>query len=251
MESDVGRAAFVTGAGSGIGRASSLELARRGFSVVVTDRDATAALRTAEELDAPTLARALDVRDEAAVEAVCAEAIEWSGRVDVLVNNAGVNSPYTVLETPTETWDDVFSVNVRGMFLCCRALLPHMIERGGGVIVNVASAGSFIAIPERAAYCASKGAVLQLTRSMAIDHVSQGIRVNCVAPGSIDTPWVERLVAASNDPSSTRQEIVDRQPMGRLGTAEEIAKAVAFLAGDDATFVTGSALVVDGGWTAQ
>ena len=142
-------------------------------------------------------------------------------------------------------------MNVRGTFLCSRAVLPAMIERGGGVIVNVASAGSLVAIPTRAAYCASKGAVLALTRAMAIDHVEQGIRVNCVCPGSIDTPWVERLVEAADDPEAALADIVARQPMRRLGGADEVAKAIAYLASDDAAYATGSALVLDGGWTAR
>ena len=180
-----------------------------------------------------------------------AEAFSHAGRIDVLVNNAGINSPHTVLDTPVELWDDVFAVNVRGMFLCCREVLPHMIERGSGVIVNMASASSLVGMYERAAYGASKGAVLSFTRCLALDHVDQGIRVNCICPGSIDTPWVERLAEESDDPEATVADIAARQPMRRLGTPEEIAKAVAYLAGDDASYVTGTALVVDGGWTAR
>jgi len=242
--------AFVTGAGSGIGRATARELGRRGYRVAVTDRDPASAGETAAEL-ADELVLELDVRDPGAVEQAVGSALEWAGRIDLLVNNAGINSPYTVLDTPLDLWDDVFDVNVRGMFYCSRAVLPGMIERGHGVIVNLASAGSLVAMSERAAYCASKGAVLALTRAMAIDHVHQGIRVSCVCPGSIDTPWVERLLARSEDPEATLRDIVERQPMRRLGTAEEIAKAIAYLASDDAAYVTGSALVIDGGWTAR
>ena len=242
--------ALVTGAGSGIGRSTALELGRRGYRVVVTDRTAPRAEGTARELlDAAALE--LDVRVPEAVAGAVDGALAWAGRIDVLVNNAGINSPYTVLDTSVELWDDVFAVNVRGTFLCSRAVLPGMIERGGGVIVNVASAGSLVAIPTRAAYCASKGAVLALTRAMAIDHVEQGIRVNCVCPGSIDTPWIERLGESADDPEAALANIVERQPMRRLGGADEIAKAIAYLASDDAAYATGSARGLDGGWTAR
>ena len=244
------RVAFVTGAGSGIGRATAIELGSRGYRVSVTDRDLPQAKETASYVpDALTLE--LDVRHPHEVDGAVSETLGWAGRIDVLVNNAGINSPHTALDTPIELWDDVFAVNVRGMFLCSKAVLPHMIARGSGVIVNMASASSLVGMSERAAYGASKGAVLSLTRCLALDHVRQGIRVNCVCPGSIDTPWVERLIARSDDPSGSMAEIVERQPMGRLGTAEEIAKAVAYLASDDAAYVTGTALVVDGGWTAR
>lgn len=247
---DERRVAFVTGAGSGIGRATAVELASRSYRVVATDRDLERARETAGAL-ADGVALELDVREEAAVKRAVAEALEWGGAIDVLVNNAGINSPHTVLDTPVELWDEVFAVNVRGMFLCAKAVLPHMIERGKGVIVNTASASSLVAMYQRAAYGASKGAVLSLTRCLAMDHVHQGIRVNCVCPGSIDTPWVERLVDASDDPDATLADIVGRQPMQRLGTAEEIAKGIAYLAGEDAAYVTGTALVIDGGWTAR
>jgi 2-keto-3-deoxy-L-fuconate dehydrogenase len=244
------KVAFVTGAGSGIGRATAILLASRGYGVAAGDCDAEAAAATAAGLD-DGLPVVVDVRDPESVDRAVARAVEWAVRIDLLVNAAGiVGVTRTVLETPLEVWEDVFAVNVRGVFLCSRAVLPGMIERGGGVIVNVASVTSLVALPDRAAYCASKGAVISLTRAMAIDHVRHGIRVNCVCPGSIDTPWVERLLAESDDPERTRAEIVARQPMARMGTAEEVAAAIAYLAGDDAAFATGSALVLDGGLTA-
>jgi NAD(P)-dependent dehydrogenase (short-subunit alcohol dehydrogenase family) len=193
----------------------------------------------------------MDVRDPGSVDAGVAAVLEWGGRIDVLVNGAGiVGTTGTVLDTPVEVWDDVLAVNARGLFLCSRAVLPAMIERGGGVIVNVASIAGLVGVRDRAAYCASKGAAIAITRAMAIDHVHQGIRVNCVCPGSIDTPWVDRLLAASTNPEATRAEIVARQPMGRMGTPEEIAAGVAYLASDEAAFATGTALVLDGGLTA-
>jgi meso-butanediol dehydrogenase / (S,S)-butanediol dehydrogenase / diacetyl reductase len=248
--SGAGRVAFLTGAGSGIGRASALELGRRGYRVIVTDRNGEKAAAVAGEAD-EAIGFAMDVRDWDAIRTGVARAEDWSAGIDVLVNCAGINSPYTVIDTSIELWDDVMAVNIRGMFLCSKAVLPGMIARGGGVIVNIGSASSLVAMTERAAYAASKGAVLSLTRSMAMDHVEQGIRVNCICPGSIDTPWIDRLLERTDDPQGLRAEIVARQPMKRLGTADEIARGVAFLAGDESSFATGSALVLDGGWTAR
>lgn len=242
--------AFITGAGSGIGRATAIELGRRGYRVAATDADRGRALETSALVEG-SLALELDVRDVDAVEAAVVATLSWGGSIDLLVNNAGINSPHTVVDTPVELWDEVFAVNVRGMYLCSRAVLPHMIARRRGVIVNTASATSLVGLAERAAYGASKGAVLSFTRCLAVDHVDQGIRVNCVCPGSIDTPWVERLLAESDDPEATLAEIVARQPMRRLGTAEEIANGIAYLASDQAAYVTGTALVIDGGLTAR
>ena len=227
--------ALVTGAASGIGRATAVELAARGWEVVGLDRDA-----------GEGVAVTVDVTDTEAVAAAVASV----GRVDLLANVAGTGSTQNVVETPPELWDAVFAVNVRGIFNVSRALLPGMIERGGGVIVNAASVAGIVGLRDRAAYCASKGAVIALTKAMAIDHVGDGIRVNCVCPGTVDTPWVGRLIDAADDPVATRAALVARQPMGRLGTAEEVAKAIAYLASDDAAFVTGTELVIDGGLVA-
>lgn len=240
------RVAFVTGAGSGIGRATARELAGRGYRVVATDRDGPSAEETAAELG-QALALELDVTEAAAVETGVAEALAWGGAIDLLVNNAGVGSTQTVVDTPPEVWERVFAVNVRGAFLCSRAVLPGMIERRSGVVVHVASVAGLVGLPERAAYSASKGAVVSLTKAMAIDHVRQGIRVNCVCPGTVDSPWVARLLAEAEDPDAARAALVARQPMGRLARPDEVASAIAYLASDEAAFVTGTALVIDGG----
>jgi 2-keto-3-deoxy-L-fuconate dehydrogenase len=235
-----GRHALVTGAGSGIGEAVARALHAEGADVVLADAAADRVEAVAGELGARAEPMTLDVRDEAAVAA----AVEG---LDVLANIAGVGSTTNAPDTPVEVWDDVFAVNTRGTFLCCKHAIPSMIERGGGAIVNMASVAGLVGLPNRAAYCASKGAVISLTRALAIDHVRDGIRVNAVCPGTVDSPWVRRLV---EDVGESLDALRARQPMGRLGTTDEIAQAVLYLASDAAAFVTGSALVIDGGLTA-
>ncbi len=230
--------ALVTGGGSGIGAAVARRLAADGLEVVVTDASLEAAEAVAAEFGAHALL--IDVRDEEQV------APAMSG-VDVLINVAGIGSTTNAPETPLDVWENVFAVNARGTFLCCKHAIPGMVTRGGGSIVNVASVAALVGLRNRAAYSASKGAVVALTRALAIDHVGDGIRVNAVCPGTVDSPWVRRLVEDSGD---SLEALRQRQPMGRLGTPEEIAESVAYLASDRAAFVTGSVLVIDGGLTA-
>jgi 2-keto-3-deoxy-L-fuconate dehydrogenase len=165
----------------------------------------------------------------------------------VLANIAGIGSTTTAPDTPLEVWEDVFSVNARGTFLCCKHAIPGMVERGGGSIVNMASVAGLVGLRNRAAYCASKGAVIAFTRALAVDHVGDGVRLNAVCPGTVDSPWVRRLV---EDVGESLDALRARQPMGRLGRTDEIAEAVLYLASDAAAFVTGTALVIDGGLTA-
>jgi 2-keto-3-deoxy-L-fuconate dehydrogenase len=228
-----GKRALVTGAGSGIGAAVARRLAADGAEVIVADLYPEA---VADELGAQPVV--LDVRHEAQVEFAMAD-------LDVLVNCAGIGSTTNAPETTLEVWENVFAVNARGTFLCCKYAIPGMAARGGGSIVNMASVAGLIGLRNRAAYCASKGAVISLTRALAVDHVDDGIRVNAVAPGTVDSPWVRRLV---EDVGESFDALRTRQPLGRLGTPEEIADAVAYLA--TAEFVTGSVLVIDGGLTA-
>ena len=171
----------------------------------------------------------------------------WPRDLDVLANVAGIGSTTTAPDTPLDVWEDVFAVNARGTFLCCRHAIPGMVERGGGAIVNMASVAGLIGLRNRAAYCASKGAVIALTRALAVDHVGAGVRVNAVCPGTVDSPWVRRLVEEAGE---SLDALRARQPMGRLGAPDEIAEAVAYLASADAAFVTGTAFVIDGGLTA-
>ena len=235
-----GKRALVTGAGSGIGAAVARRLAAGGASVVLADvrRDGIEALGAELGGDAQPLL--LDVRDEEAVAPAVAG-------LDVLANVAGIGSTQSAPDTPLEVWEDVFAVNARGTFLTCKHAIPDMAARGGGAIVNVASVAALVGLRSRAAYCASKGAVVALTRALAVDHVGEGIRVNAVCPGTVDSPWVRRLV---EEVGESLDALRARQPLGRLGTPEEIAEAVVYLASDRAGFVTGSVLTIDGGLTA-
>jgi NAD(P)-dependent dehydrogenase (short-subunit alcohol dehydrogenase family) len=192
----------------------------------------------------------IDVSRGEAWRALVEATIERTGRIDVLCNNAGIGSVTDVLGSSEEEWDRVFAVNVRGTFLGTKFVLPHMIRERAGVIVNTASIAGMVGLKDRAAYCASKAAVVGLTRQVAVQYADVGVRCNCICPGTIDSPWVERLVAQAGDPARRRAELVARQPLGRLGTATEAAHAALYLASDEAAFATGTALVIDGGITA-
>lgn len=246
-----GKVALVTGAGSGIGRATALLFAREEAVVVVVDIDGPAAERVAAEIrdsGAAARAAAVDVAREDAVRDLIAGVVAREGRIDVLVNHAGIGFPGTVVETEEADWDRLMAVNVKGVFLGCKHAIPVMERQGGGVIVNTASAVARVGIRNRAAYGASKGAVAALTQAMALDHVAAGIRINCVGPGTIQTPYIEGIMARS---AEARAELEARQAMNRLGTPEEIARAILFLASEESSFCTGSLLLADGGWTAQ
>ncbi len=245
---------IVTGGGSGIGRATCLLFAGEGARLVVADKRRPAADGVAaacKAAGAEAIAIESDVSQARDVERLMAETIRAFGRLDVLVNNAGYGIAGTVVETDEQAWDDLMAVNVRGVFLCCKHAIPVMKERGGGTIVNVASVVAAVGIRNRAAYVASKGAVAALTRAIALDHVGDGIRCNAIAPGTIDTPYYDEILAKSADPEAIRKGLEARQPMGRLGTPEEIAAGILFLAADESRFATGSILTIDGGMTAQ
>ncbi|HVA90998.1 MAG TPA: SDR family oxidoreductase [Chloroflexota bacterium] len=245
---------LITGAGAGIGRAMALLFAREGARLAVVDRDGPAAAETARRVteDGGTAVPLVcDVTVGPQVEQTLAACVEHYGRIDVLCNNAGVGSNHNVLETTEEVWDLCFDVNVKGVFWGCKYAIPYMVAQGGGVIVNTASVAGLVGIPNRVAYCASKGAVITLTKAIAVDHVAQNIRVNCVCPGTVDGPWTERNLARSADPVAERAMLEARQPMGRLGQPEEVALAALYLAGDESRFCTGTALIIDGGIAAR
>lgn len=250
--------AIVTGGGSGIGRATALLFAREGARVIVADYNLEGAEQTVElihhEAGVTTSPVAYAFKANVSVAADAENLVKFTlekfGTLNILVNNAGVGVAGTVLNTSEEDWDRIFAVNVKGVFQCSRFAIPAMKEIGGGVIVNVSSVAALTAVVDRAAYGASKGAVLALTKAMAADHVKDNIRVNCVCPGTIDTPWVGRMVSSYSDPEQARRKMVARQPVGRLGTPDEIAEAILYLASPQSSFAVGSALVIDGGMSA-
>jgi meso-butanediol dehydrogenase/(S,S)-butanediol dehydrogenase/diacetyl reductase len=243
-----GKVALVTGGGSGIGRAVCSRLAEEGAEVVVTSRTPEHVETVAHETRA-TLAFALDVADRDAVAEGVRRVVERFGRIDVLSNNAGIDLPHgpSVVETSDEEWERLMRVNVTGTFWACREALPHMPS--GGSIVNMASINSFVAWPNDTAYTTSKGALLQFTRALALEAAPVGVRVNCVCPGIIDTPLTDSFLEQADDADALRREYEAVSPFNRMGTPREVADCVLFLASDEASYVTGAALVVDGGTT--
>ncbi|MCC6444938.1 MAG: SDR family oxidoreductase [Armatimonadetes bacterium] len=244
------KTALITGAGAGMGRAASLLFAREGAKVAAVD----CAPETGEET--VSLIRQAggeaffiraDVACPAGAEAMIREAAARWGRLDILFNNAGIVVQGSVEDTSEEEWDRQIDINLKGVFLGCKYAVPVMRAQGGGVIVNMASVAGIIGIRNRAAYSASKGGVIGLTRAVAADHVGDNIRVNCICPGTIETPSLRDRIASAPDPAAARRQYESRQPIGRLGTPEEIAEAALYLASDAAAFMTGNALAIDGG----
>lgn len=245
--------AIVTGAGSGIGSAIARLFAKEGSTVILADIDQEGGTRISDEINT-SQGKALFINTDVSLlkdlENLVAIVIERYRHIDILCNNAGFGVSGTVITTAEKEFDKIMLINVKGLFFLSKYVLNHMLLRKKGSIVNIASVAGIVGLKERAAYCTSKGAVVALTRAMALDHVRDGIRINCICPGTIDTPWVQKRLAESNDPITTKQQLIDRQPMGRLGLPDEIAHAALYLASDDASFVTGSALIIDGGLTA-
>jgi 2-keto-3-deoxy-L-fuconate dehydrogenase len=235
-----GLSAVVTGGGAGIGLATAQLLCARGADVAVLDLDPGAAREPLRGVRA-------DVADDASVQSAVAAAAAALGGIDILINNAGIGAVGTVADNPDEQWHRVFDVNVLGIVRTTRVALPWLRRSDHAAIVNTCSITATAGLPQRALYSATKGAVLSLTLAMAADHIGEGIRVNCVNPGTADTPWVARLLAAAPDPEAERAALAGRQPMGRLVSAGEVAAAIAYLASPAAASVTGIALAVDGG----
>ena len=236
-----GKSALVTAAAQGIGRAVAVAFAREGASVIATDVNQA---KLAEIASSGIVTRRLDVTDDAAIQAFSREI----ATPNILVNCAGFVHHGTVLECTLKDWDFSFALNVRSMYMLIQALLPRMLDSGGGSIINIASvAGSIKGIPNRFVYGASKAAVIGLTKSVAIDFVKRGIRCNAVCPGTIDTPSLGERINAFADPVQARKDFIARQPMGRLGNAEEVADLCVYLGSDESVFMTGQTVIIDGG----
>jgi len=238
-----GRRAIVTGASSGIGAHIAEQLLKAGAEVVTADLD---------PVDAPDAALNVtcDVSEADQVAQLVDTAYEHLGGIDLLFNNAGIGSTTSVLDATPEEWDRVFAVNARGTFLGAKFVLPHMLAQGYGVIINIASVAGMVGLRDRASYCASKGAVIALTKQIAVQYAGTGVRCNCVSPGTVNSPWVKRLLAEADNPGEALAALIARQPIGRLGEPAEVAAAALYLASDDAAFITGASFVVDGGLTA-
>ena len=246
-----GKRAIVTGAGAGIGRAIALRMSEEGARVVISDVDEEAANEVASELEGDSLVQRADVTKENEVEALVRRVVEEWGGLDVMVNNAGVGIAASTPETTEEDWDVVLHVCLKGTFFGMKYAIPTMRDSGGGSVINMSSIAALVGLNDRAAYSAAKGGILSLTRAAAIDHIEEGIRVNCIAPGTVDTPWVARITAGYDDPEEARETMKARQPHGRLVTPEEIAAMAAYLASDEAGSTVGACMVVDGGMTAR
>ena len=247
------KVALVTGAGSGIGAAIAEVFARAGAHVYAGDRDPDGGHKTVE-----TIRRAkgagdfieLDVTDEAQCEKAGRTVHGKFNRLDVIVNNAGIGHVGTMLQTTGADMDRIYSVNVRGMFNVTRVFLPAMIERKYGVIINMASIGGVVGVRDRLAYTTSKFAVVGFTKALALDHALDGVRVNCICPGRVETPFVKARLAEYPDPEKARHEMSATQALGRMAQPEEIAAAALYLASDESAFVTGTDFIIDGGWSA-
>jgi 2-keto-3-deoxy-L-fuconate dehydrogenase len=250
-----GKTALVTGAGSGIGAAIATLFAARGAAVVAVDREPASANRTVSAITAAggtAVAHQCDVSQPASVEALFAAVAAAHPRLDILGNNAGIAHIGTIEQTTPEDMDRLFRVNVLGVYLCARAAVPVMLRQGGGVILNMASTASLVGIPDRFAYSMTKGAVLTMTRSIAVDYVKRGIRCNCICPARIHTPFVDGYLAANypGREAEMMKTLSEYQPIGRMGRPDEVATLALYLCSDESAFATGQAYPLDGGVTA-
>jgi NAD(P)-dependent dehydrogenase (short-subunit alcohol dehydrogenase family) len=246
------KVAIITGGSSGIGVATTLRFLDEGAKVVTADlKDAPREIKVKPANGGASFFMQTDVSRESQVYELMRQTVDKYGRIDVLVNNAGIELARKATDTTEKEWDRLMDVNVKGVFLCSKAAVGEMRGTGGGLIVNVASELGLVGGTEIAAYCASKGGVIQLTKAMAIDHAADNIRINCICPGPINTPLLHRIIESSADPESERQITIEKTLLKRLGEPEEIANVILFLASEESSYMTGTVVVVDGGLTAQ
>ena len=246
----LGKSAIITGGTSGIGRATGLLFAREGARIVLVGRDkpkGDSALEEIRKEGGEAIFVSADVSKSSEVKRIVEAAIQKYGRIDILFNNAGVNPTGTAENTSEEVWDRVIGINLTGVFLCSKYVIPHMLKQGRGVIINTGSANSFMAWENEVAYDASKGGVLMFTKATALDYAKKNIRVNCICPGLIITPLVQKMWDESPDAKKAEEQMIKKHPMKRAGLPAEIARVALFLASDDSSYITGAAIPVDGG----
>jgi len=248
------KVALITGAGAGMGRETAMEFLRQGAKVVIADIDKSAldgAVAMGKEISPDIIGVHADLTKEEDCKRFIDTAVEAYGTIDVLFNNLGINLAATITETASEQWDKVFAVNVSAMFLTCKYTLPVMMKNGGGSIINTSSGGGIVALKGLAAYSASKGSVIALTRSIAVDYAPYNIRCNYLVPGVIMTDMTKKVIEEQDDPEAYAENMRTNNPLQRFGTENEIAMAAVFLASDETAFMTGAGLVADGGYSAQ
>ncbi len=246
------KVAIITGAAAGIGQAAARLFAREGARLVLVDIDGEGLAALTQELEESAAALTLEIQGDVSQSATCLSAIQRTmdtfGRLDILFNNAGIVLPGSLLECTEEEWQRTLDVNLKSMFLLCKCAVPVMKNQGGGSIINMSSIAGSAGVANRGAYSVSKAAVIGLTKSLAMDFVRDGIRVNCICPATVDTPSLRKRIADSPNPEEARRAFIARQPMGRLGRPEEIAALALFLASEDSHYMTGQAVIMDGGW---
>ena len=248
-----GKIALITGAGSGIGASIATTFAEAGAVVWVTDINESAAATVAKEIvsrGGRAVSRRLDVAMEAQAAAIVSSVLLSEGHLDILVNNAGIGAVGTLVQTSRADFDRIFSVNVGGIFNLCRAFLPSMLDRQCGNIINLSSIGGVVAVRDRFAYSSSKFAVVGMTKNIALDYATRGIRCNCLCPGRVETPFMRARIEEYADPVKARAEMASTQAIGRMAQPEEIAAAALYLASSESDFITGTEFIIDGGWTA-